>query len=489
MLKYLKGKDLLALRRVCRYGRSWASESSPSAWDSFQIEIRNDCGGWATFDAVVRSGLNVTAIYLNNPGDDGLDIYNSPGISGFMQTYGPHIRKLKVRSFGTFHSDSEFNFFESLPNLRELKIHVLDARNRKVLPEGAEPDPIRFPTSFRNMKLLKFGNIMSPMEPPHKTKYHWDLVRACPQLEYLRFPVASQDYDYPELTPEAGLYYEPIMNYMKNQRDSGIPVLKVLDLKYLVSSQDTMMSIAFPSFLCCMHLDFCDPPLFKNAHADMVFDEETNTVPLNLYRECCNISVASLINFTPNIRMLQLPNMTKLVINSTAWSSLSNLYFGEPDWCALKSISILFDGGNPHLSTLTDFIFKSKRRPSVERLSIIFDESVYKDMQLHGLISSRSLARNFENLKFLEMVRWEVKNRSLVRLWEGLKKLEELRVEDCKSFGNAALIGENLAAPAFLRLKSKGWFCSSVRPRLLIRFMLSRAEEIKLKARRHASSY
>jgi len=438
-----------------------SGSSNRNAWDGYQLEIRSDIEGWQTFEAAVRSELNVTSIFINNPGDEGMDIYNSPGLSSFIRQYGQHIRKLKVQSFGTFLSENEFNFFESLTNLRELKLQVVDARRRPVDCEL----PLRFPSTFRNLRVLKFGNIMSPVEAPYRTDYHWYLVRLCPFLEFLRFPVASQDYEIPAAEGGPDNYYDSIMDYIKSQQHIlGTLRLKTLDLKYLIGDPDLVMSTRFPYFLWFLYLQFKDSIQLRNAHVEMLFEDPNGTHPMApFYRDVCNHLITSMTNLQPCVRFLELPQLTKLIINSTAWSALFQDLGNDPDWPKLTSISILFDGGNVALSNLTNFLFKDKFRPSVYNLSIVYDEDVCNEDFLSGSISCRALARNFVNLKILEIVRWNVKNVSFLKLWEGLTQLEELTVEDCSTFGNVALIGPHPAQPIFLQLKSKAHLSHLIR--------------------------
>jgi hypothetical protein len=66
--------------------------------------------------------------------------------------------------------------------------------------------------------------------------------------------------------------------------------------------------------------------------------------------------------------------------------------------------------------------------------------------------SAKNLINGLCGLKKLTLVRWNPVNKAFIHLWTGLLTLEELWIEDCPSLGNVGFIGEDLDAPAFLKL-------------------------------------
>jgi len=488
MLEHLGGKELLSLRRVCKTTKNLIFKYTPSAMQEFLLEIQPGSNGSKTFDAVVRSGLPVTNIFINNgnSGYGGMDIYTSPGIPEFTNTYGGRIRTLKVQNFSTFICSAEFKFFESLVNLKELSIEVMDARNR---PTGNSIQ-YQFPANFENLKVLKFGQILDPSKRPFKTRFQWDLIDACPRLEYLVLPLTERELEEGLDTADDPWFFMMVVDYLNNQRANGIPPLKTLDLAHFAGRHFGTASFApfmdSISGLANKGLPFPDIQL-KNLHAEHLqyyaFDIHRRRMQEHIFE---NRHIISLIDVVPRLQGLNLPNLETIRISSSMRlleivchldirKMAHKLPFpvpdgifndwvrpvigsGLPDWPMLKTLFIVFDGikGDPKkFKWIFDFVFKVKERKSVENLSLVFTPQVASIPSLAQIVTCKTLARNFGNVKVLEIFGWQVNNTGYVHLWEGLGQLEELTIGYCPNFGGSALFGKNPDEPTFLKLKRK----------------------------------
>lgn len=102
-------------------------------------------------------------------------VFRHPCIARFLEQYGNQIEHLAVSRLSIPMQEDELSFYESLPNLRTLK--VIDSTELC----GRSQKEIILPRTFRTLKSLKIPNFNRCM--PRQTNVHWKLVEFCTGLE------------------------------------------------------------------------------------------------------------------------------------------------------------------------------------------------------------------------------------------------------------------------------------------------------------------
>jgi hypothetical protein len=97
-------------------------------------------------------------------------------LADFCRNYAPHILKLQINRMEKFYTLEELEFYKSLKNLQELKVHLVG--NSSQLESSCRELPAQ---TFRNLKVLEIQKCDS-------MSYFWLILKECANLEQLYIP-------------------------------------------------------------------------------------------------------------------------------------------------------------------------------------------------------------------------------------------------------------------------------------------------------------
>jgi len=263
-----------------------------------------------TFENYLHVNLPTTSIHLNNSLSA---IFEDPSLPAFLHLHGSKITHLKVDLFSCCISEQELNFYSNLPNLKALEIQLIE------VPPADEKVHPRFPPIFKDLKTLKLNDIQGPSREACQA-YAWSLIRFCDNLEYLKGSRIS---------------IEQIMNYIwrRHALHPELPNLRFYDMQHFLAltGEDDDPFGDNPRFMW-------DPRPFAGL-AQLCLDNGVKllNVHSDLLQACCHnprwlqwlgatfeaftTPIVSLLNVSQTTNCAQLPNLEKLTIRSTYWSS------------------------------------------------------------------------------------------------------------------------------------------------------------------------
>jgi len=194
-------EDLLNLRLVSKCTQEWVDSYSGLEFALNSNPVRfHQISDVARF-LVDNKGLPVTFFIFNLETES--FFYEAPVISAFLRRFGCKVRRIVLPCLYQMEHESEFEFYESLTNLRELYLSCtlpLFAANTTelikfpvsiTLIEKFEkccgmipPDknkPLRTPSFCANLRILQIHHAI-------KNDYPFQLISKCVNLQYLKIP-------------------------------------------------------------------------------------------------------------------------------------------------------------------------------------------------------------------------------------------------------------------------------------------------------------
>lgn len=100
------------------------------------------------------------------------------------------------------------------------------------------------------------------------------------------------------------------------------------------------------------------------------------------------------------------------------------------------------------------FCLLQQRRPSVKSVSVLFQQDLKGSAQA-SIFRAPKFTESFPNLRVLKLNGFDGKDQDYLGFWKGFPGLEELSLENCRSLGDAGLMGDDKENPKFLELKRK----------------------------------
>jgi hypothetical protein len=435
----------------------------PNKWKQFSLTIQEGKDGWKSFGSCLEMGLPISSFYLKN---ESVEFYSSSGAQDFITMYGPHVKILRVENFFTLITDKEFQWFDSFPALEEIELDNIHAQNRLWISSKEPQQESQFPEVFQRLKSLKLGKVYAsgPLQGLIvNTKYHWDLLNSCTNLEHFRYPDLV---DRGQPVPGEYRFYHFVRYLVQSQvwhQQGTSRKFKSLDLINYREHPGTRPGLLEEYFNTLARCTRAGVKVFNVDAGDLghVWDEinwDPRQVCIQL--EC----IESIENYTSVLRLLPLYNLKELKIVKNVTSTF-DAFILQPIWPNLKTVELSLDS-TTELSTFWPFfwpqveqvVFGSCVRQGVENLSITFSPELRARQEWERcatMINSREIAKNFRGVKKLKIVGWEGFNKAFLRFWSNMQQLEEVWLEDCVVLGNVGFIGKDPNDPVFLKLKCK----------------------------------
>lgn len=180
----LRLKDLLRLRRVCKFTKGLSEDylrKHPDSSNCIQIFNEKDAGDTRSLESfLLQDGANsirkpTRTLKLFFSKDQ--KIFGHPGLPEFLEKYGSQIESLHVSYLSIPMGEDEWRFYEGLPKLKSLMFEF------HVAPDLASDAVIAFPGTFKNLTTFKvLGSGQADI-----SKFYWTLVDHCTNLETIDF--------------------------------------------------------------------------------------------------------------------------------------------------------------------------------------------------------------------------------------------------------------------------------------------------------------
>lgn len=335
-----------------------------------------------------------------------------------------------------------------------------------MLPRQKPP----FPQNFKRLKTLKLNAIVG--SNPYDAGYARDFIEYCENLEYLKHPFYRSSVSL--ATPEhRGGPFGCVINYIekRHEKHPDLRNLQYYDLEHVDPSEEAEnISCDF-----CILVKCCYDHGVKlvNVHSDLL---EMVTAVFEDNPEVFTTPLISLRNVTGHTFSYELPNLEKLVIESTRLSSYGDTWTWSdenegnppPQWPSLRILEVTIDSYDlfgdeefPEESTeeLLDFLFGMVKRERLRELKIRFGDELY-DCVEEQLPVPRvgNITRSCPFVTKLSLVNWLGESEEMKGFWEGLPFLEEVELEECGKLCLLAFVDMRngiCGKSAFFKLKSK----------------------------------
>lgn len=231
----------------------------------------------------------------------GTSIFNSPGISNWLEQYGSQTEHLKVSSMNFKMTDQEIEFYERLPNLKELRVSTIASSFK------AEPSVPRFPQTFKQLKTLKIDKF-DYFQP--WSKFFPKLFEFCQTLETFGCPSTIDE-------------FQELMQILEN---TGRKNFKFLDMKAIRLRNTGRSTTETFSYVCEMSTKFD----FKLLNVDRdIFTYARSTKASLLEKARGNIVSLKELWFENDYEPLSLPNLKSLKINFTTIDEYNHEQYQE----------------------------------------------------------------------------------------------------------------------------------------------------------------
>lgn len=500
---------MLRLRRVgshcldvlVRFHMSLHPELAP------ELEVDDDKKSERNFVAFLQMGILTKKLYINNKTyGTGFISFLLERIPAFLELYGPLVTHLHLGRMPLEIVKHELKFFESFPNLSVLIADDYGWGPNSEYPDGtrlSEMD-VKFPASFKNLTKV---DIALKHDVYHLSHFASRIHQASDNVEYLALPFSDLVWNADSVDDkkkarkkqgkskkEENEYFGPGPCHLPSQ------IHRIMD-RFRVTLEDLERKCPEGDIPMLQHYDY------KNFYYDDQFCDNARKVELeaaSVFMKVCELAVkcdvllyhvnpawlqnydmvpnraadlwscvASLVNLHPSVRFLEMKNLQKVEVRSTALSCVNTgpkWKETRPKWPALEILKVTVDSDKLCEATEFQGIIGPKTYPplatgnifrflfsDIKRLALTELELVFKGEGEKVTLRADDIIEACPNLEKLKLGNWRGKttNKVFRRFWNAFPKLQEVSLEGCQELSDAGFIGSNPKKPVFLELKGK----------------------------------